>query len=109
MSKDYFTEARPSTLLENPTKHVFVGWGYDTTECKFCHADSYSYKNKAVPNDYCEDFEWAKLEWQAIQDHRHAATEAAIDVARAALTREQWELLGLNRVRAYRDKDYLRL
>lgn len=98
-----FCDPRPSDGMENPTPHKWVGWGYDTTLCEHCRVDAY--QSDAVRTDYCEDVEWAKQEFKALKERRHRATEEAIAVARSALTKEQWELLGLTSKAPYREID----
>lgn len=97
---------KPSDGLENPTRHEWIGWGYDSAFCKHCRVDAYDPRRERT--EYCEDIEWALEEKTAKAARRHAATEEAITIARAALTAEQWKLLNLHQIAPYRDRDYIR-
>lgn len=103
---ELFDEPRPSDSLDNPTKHHWVGFQYDSTICNHCRVDCYD--SRRVHTDYCEDIEWAAKEFAALKTRTHLATEEAIKVARKALTEEQWKLLRIT-VAPYRDVDRISL
>lgn len=97
---------RPSDLVQNPTKHYWRDYGTNwgpSYECSMCGASQYG-----PHTDYCEDTQWAKEEKERSIQKDAADKEEAIAVARAALTERQWNLLELNKIVAYRERDYIK-
>lgn len=90
---------------ESKTKHRFTGGGgYLSLHCILCGADEYE-----TSTIHCEDVPAEKIEKAQKIAHTHAATEEALGLVRAAITEEQWNLLKLNQIRAYRDRDIIRI
>lgn len=96
-------DRQPDNLLPK-TKHQWEHWGWDSEQCRHCRISPYETQTL-----YCEDVAAEKIEKIEKAERRHKATEEAIEVARKALTAEQWKLLELNRKAPYRDKDYIRV
>ncbi len=92
--------------MTEKTKHHWIGWGFDTTQCSHCHIDLYHpFPVKSV---YCEDYPAERAAWEEAKRTRPERMAAALTVLRSVLTPEQWELLELNRFGEYRPRDYIR-
>jgi len=89
------TERVVDNLFLPKTKHEWRSsdCGYDPADyCTHCGANNYqSYGTKT-----CEEYKQKLVEIEQKKLGTHEPTNEALRVARSALTREQWDLLGLS-------------
>lgn len=90
-------------------KHKWIGWGYDSTICEHCRVDVYDELQIVLKTEYCDELPKTYSErsdlLNQIKEQKHHAKEAALDLIRPILSKEQWELIGITA--PYRVRDYM--
>ena len=96
---------RAKDFIPPRTPHEWEDWGNNwgsTYVCRRCRVNQMDTRT-----EFCEDVPVEKWEREQEAARKEKLKAEALEICRAHLTKEQWELLGLNKLEPYRDIDVL--